>query len=62
MDVQAKQMSVWTKLRWAQWAYMVFDKIEDVWQLAKMASCDSPSVKLATYTSLACEVSHNNQF
>jgi len=43
--MQAKQTTIWT---WAQQAYMFFDKVKDVWHL-KMASCNSPCIKLATY-------------
>ena len=45
---------------WAQWAYMVFDEVEDVWHLKW-----PPVTHLASnwqLTTLACEVSHNNQF
>ena len=30
---QAKQITLWTKSRWVQRAYMVFNKVEDVGQL-----------------------------
>ena len=46
--MQAKQTTPWVKSRWAQWASIVFDKVELVWQF-KMAFYDSPCIKLATY-------------
>ena len=56
----AKRTTLWTKSRWVQQAYVIFNKVEDVWHLKW------PSViHLVSdwqLTSLACEVSHNNLF
>jgi len=54
--IQAKQMVGLTTSRWVQWACLVFNKAEIIWQLkwrpvTHFASNWQP-------TSLVCEVSH----
>ena len=58
--IQAKGTALWTKLQWAQGTCKVFNKAEHVSQLKW-----PPLIHLVLslqLTSLACEVSCNNQF